>query len=283
MEAEVNKDNDVQHTCPITLDPIPQKYDVSLDLGDPPKTFHYDVRGLLDYVEKNKDAVDPMTRITYSTKQKQHIRDVALIADLHPLSRITLRRLWNLDDLFRMIKTQICYSTMDDLYGRMDQFLSQSTNLLRSIDERASEPENVEIWLDIKRQAIQMVGRLTSAWQRLQEDERQRLQESESESESDDDDDDDDVKEEKGEQSGEQRSEELGEQRIEQKTIGYFITDLPDYNLFDSKSTPSNGEEGPSSNTTHQIMMDRFFTVLISSTSTQASSGSGSSDSHVSN
>lgn len=166
-----------QHRCPISLEPIPPKYLFTIQLGDPPKDFHYDVRELLAHVERRGDPSDPLTRISYTKEQVEKLRASALEAGIKPLCKTTLRRIWHIDGIFKMIKTQVCYHAQDDLYLQINQFIENTTTVLRDQDDVADTKQSREIWSSIRDEANKLEREICAEWNRRNNEELDREEE----------------------------------------------------------------------------------------------------------
>lgn len=163
--------------CPISLEVIPPEYVFTLKLNK--KKFQYDVRELLQHVERTRNVVDPMTRIKYTKRQLERLREAALNVGIKPLTSKTLNRMWYIDELFTMIMNQVRYHTYDDLYHQINQFMENTMEVLRHQDDYADSEQGREVWASIKYEANKLEREICIEWNRRNNEELDRKEEEE--------------------------------------------------------------------------------------------------------
>jgi len=154
-------ESEPQHTCPISQEPIEKKYLCTIKFEHSDVLFHYDVRNILEHIQRSKDPKDPMTRISYSNKQLKDIRKIAVKSGCKVLSKLTLQRLWKIEDIFKNIKTQVMYDNCTDLIEQIENFIECSSNIVKELDDSKG---STEVYSNIRDESILFERNIFQKW-----------------------------------------------------------------------------------------------------------------------
>lgn len=134
----MSKHQEQEYTCPITLEAIDPKYDITITFDDTSASFHYDVRALLEYIQSSPNPTDPMTRKAYSNEQIENIKQKASKAGESPIPTETKNAILAIDNLMKEVGESARFLTMSSLVDEIDEYLYQTKQFF--LDNGTVEP-----------------------------------------------------------------------------------------------------------------------------------------------